>query len=76
MRPNVTLVCHRCAQHRSVTVRTEQGKRRGYCEKCIKFLRGEITEAEAPPERASIRAQRSGWMRHNGSQSKNPSSDV
>jgi hypothetical protein len=57
------LVCWRCAQHRAAIVRREQGKRRGYCRECAAFLRGEISEGAAPPERPAITAQRTGWMK-------------
>jgi hypothetical protein len=57
------LVCDRCNQSRARAFRVENGKRRGYCPKCAEFLRGQISEAEAPPERPSITSLRTGWTR-------------
>jgi hypothetical protein len=63
MRFRVVLVCYRCGERRGVVIRLEQGKRRGYCRGYADFTRGKIPDSEAPPERASTRAQRTGWMR-------------
>jgi hypothetical protein len=63
MRFNVVLVCSRCGEHRAVVVRHEEGKKRGYCQKCAEFVRGEISEGEAPRERPAVTAQRTGWMK-------------
>jgi hypothetical protein len=59
----VITVCYRCGQHRGVVTRDEQGKRRGYCGQCAAFLRGQISEADAPRERPALTAQRTGWMK-------------
>jgi hypothetical protein len=63
MRFRVFLVCYRCGERRGVVIRLEQGKRRGYCRQCAAFLRGEISEAEAPRLRHALAVPVSGWMR-------------
>jgi hypothetical protein len=41
-------VCNRCGQRRAAVMVRKCDKRLGYCRKCLSYLRGEISEDEAP----------------------------
>jgi hypothetical protein len=63
MRFRVVLVCYRCGERRGVVIRHEKGKKRGYCRQCARFLRGEISEAEAPRLKHALGVPLTGWIR-------------
>jgi hypothetical protein len=56
----IVAICYRCGNRRAVVDCQEQDERRGYCRKCAAFLRGEISEAEAPPLRHALAFPRPG----------------